>query len=75
MRYSQVKASTSTWTMCGTVWIRPVPEIITGPRHEKTCLWMRRLVCASVVRKPLKTGFLTSRPKCSTVKLRPSCGT
>ena len=30
---------------------------------DQTAL-MRRLVCAFVVRKPLKTGFLASRPKC-----------
>ena len=30
---------------------------------------MRRLVCASVIHKPQKTGFLASRPKCSSLKL------
>ena len=31
--------------------------------------WMRRLVCASVVRKPPKTGFLASRPILISLKL------
>ena len=34
---------------------------------------MRRLVCACVVRKPPKTGFLASRPNCIPVYKSPFC--
>ena len=30
--------------------------------------WMRRLVCACVVRKPPKTGFLALRPTCKSAR-------
>ena len=42
--------------------------ILSKKQITKALISLHRLVCACVVPKPLKTGFLASRPKCYTLQ-------